>query len=191
MSNNIHFSERFLNKMLPRGCDLGREVTGGKVAVSGYDVAAALGFGELSPAAYYLGRAKYCDDNASLQEFAQYLREFVSTEFQYQNWKATDLQIAGIAQLVINEAVFGVLCSRCKGLGYNNVKKGSLISRQTCGKCSGFGVGYLSQRRRSQMTNIPLTSWIRTWEARIQVFYDHVYELDREILFHLKQQLKE
>jgi hypothetical protein len=183
--------EKLLRKMVPHGCDLTHEVVGGKVEISEFDVAASLAYGELPAAAYILGRAKYCDDFRSLKQLTEHIESFVHKEVKINNWIANTDQVSGIANLVISEALFGVLCKKCNGLGYRLKSSKRLGAVETCEKCNGVGTGTLTQRKRANISQIPLTSWIRHWHARVERFYSYIYDLDDKVVSHINKQFVE
>ncbi|MGI0119064.1 hypothetical protein [Zooshikella sp. RANM57] len=180
--------EILLTKMNPKSCVLNERAKVTAVQITGYDIAAALSFGQLSKPAYYFARAKYCDDIQAIKKLEEHLIAFIQCEITMNNWPLGEGSIAGITELVIKEGVYGVRCKKCKGNGNIYTKHTKLSSIEYCSRCNGSGFGALSQRERARTADIPLTTWNRHWERNFQYLLGYVEELNSQLLRHINKQ---
>ncbi|GLS24996.1 hypothetical protein [Marinibactrum halimedae] len=181
-------SEFLLTKMNPKGASWEFSGRGGVVAFTQYDIAAALSFGALPLPAYYLARAKYCEDHQAAESLRAHLLDKIEKESLQQDWKITKDNACGIADLLMAESVFDIQCKACKGLGYLYEKSGSINSSRRCEKCNGSGVGVLSQRKRAAMAKIALTTWHRHWNERLDFLMCYIKELEEHVVKHINEQ---
>ena len=153
-------SVRLLNKLVPHSVSLD-SVGGGKADINACDVAAALGFGNLSGAACDFGFTKYCDDETSAYKLMDYFNAVVNKTALTEQWAQEIGDTRGLAQLMMLEGVYGVQCKKCKGVCSQVQCKENRLEVINCEKCNGTGLGMLSQRQRARIANIPSSSWDR------------------------------
>ncbi|WP_027707714.1 hypothetical protein [Zooshikella ganghwensis] len=182
--------EILLTKMNPKSCVLNERAKVTAVQITGYDIAAALSFGQLSKPAYYFARAKYCDDIQAAKKLEEHLIEFIHCEIVVNNWSLGEGSIIGITELLIEEGVYGVRCKKCKGNGNIYIKHNQLSSVEDCTRCSGSGFGAFSQRERARTANIPLTTWNRHWERNFQYLLGYIEELNSQLIRHMSKQFE-
>lgn len=183
-------SKHLLTKMLPRGVNLTSVGGAGKLEIGRYDVAAALGYGNLSEPAYHLGLAKYCDDAVATTKLFGYFRQLAQCAINSNKWQDAEKRADGLAHLMLMEGVFGVKCKACKGMGSTLKGRAGSMIRKDCEKCRGTGAGSLSQRQRGRIANVPSSSWDRNWKPRLEQLLVEVYDIERQLLCHLKTQFR-
>lgn len=182
-------SAQVLTKMNVHGCNLNFAGKGGVVEITPCDVAASLGFGNLSDPAYYLGLARYCHDPKAEQWMRQYIREKLIVFVEDNRWKLDEWNIHGCVEIVMRESVYGMACQKCGGLGYRYPKPYSDEASGDCKHCEGSGIGQLSERERSRISGISFTTWRRNWKERINNFLAQFAQIDSELHYHIKKRL--
>lgn len=176
-------SEKLLTKLSIKGCDL-NTIRGGNIDITNYDVAAALGYGKLSKPAYYFARAKFCEDSQATQCLLEFFKHYVKKSLNSLKLNDTPKVVSGVCELMVSEAVFGIRCKKCQGLGH--IKKGA--SFMDCEKCTGTGTGNLSQRVRAKTVGVPVTTWHRSWNKHLPEFFSYVDLLQDEVKRHIHYQ---
>lgn len=174
--------------MTARSINLERQKGGGKTKFTCSDVAAALAYGNLSKPAYYLGRAKYCDDKAAEYALVVHLQEKIQQTIIDNKWRDAEGRAKNLALVVLIEGVYGLPCKHCQGSGCIWHNKVYPYSEENCNNCSGNGMGKLSGAKKARMIKISKSNWARTWEARSHHFIRYVSELEMELIKHLQQQ---
>ncbi len=184
-------TEKLLTKMLSRSVVFTGEGYGGKVGITGYDVAAALAYGTLSNPAYHLARAKYCDDKASEDKLLKYFQKKIQRTIGKNKWHNTKGRAKGLAWLVLHEGVYGIPCKACEGRGFLWKRRATKIKDwgKICHQCNGTGVGQLSAGKESAIAKISKVNWIKTWKSRNEEFIQYATELENKALRHLSHQL--
>ena len=176
-----------LNKLVPQSVALD-SVSGGKTEITSSDVAAALGFGNLSPAACNYGLAKYCASKLAANELMAFFNDIIKKQVKTEQWTQGLKSTEGLAQLMMLEGVYGVHCNKCKGRGIAVHCKGGRGISKDCEKCHGTGLGAHSERRRAGIANISSSSWDRHWKLRLNSLLVCAYELEEQLHRHLKYQ---
>lgn len=185
-------SRRLLARMNPHSISPSNINSKTKPLISSSDVAAALAYGNLSKEAYYLGRAKYCDDKISEALLLQHLERKIQYAIQKNNWRDAPGRAKNLAKLVLAEGVYGLTCKRCQGRGYISKQAISNTSdrhARACQSCHGTGFGKFSYDQKAHIINISKSNWARTWEARTLEFIYYVSKLEQELANHLRFQL--
>ncbi len=182
-------SLRVLSKLLPQGVRYDTVGGAGKIEIQPSDVATALSYGNLHPAAHYLALVKYCNDEAAAEKLIHYFESIFKKKIANNEWEKDVKDTRSLATLVVYEGVFGCSCKRCQGKGVELDKKGIIPRHKECSKCEGTGLGTLSQRHRARIANIPSSTWDRHWKKRIDELLSLAYELEHQVTKHLKWQL--
>lgn len=181
--------ERLLTKLTPKEYNLDCVSIGTKLGITAYDIAAALSYGELPQPAYFLARAKYCEDLQAAKHLQDHLVSFISEQVKVKNCSINNDSIKGIAIIIMREAVYGIQCKKCKGLGFKYKNHNKLASIEKCYVCDGTGNSSLSKRERARTANIPLTSWIRNWDNKLFLFFNYINEIEYKLIKHIKKQV--
>ncbi|WP_144395295.1 hypothetical protein [Pleionea sediminis] len=177
-------AEQLITKLSVKGCNLS-SVGRGVTAITNYDIAASLAYGNLPKLTYYYARAKYCEDVLASQNLLVLLNETVREKLCDLNLKFNNEIIAGISKLMLIEAVFGNQCKTCDGLGYA-IEENQI---EVCSRCSSTGINKLSQRKRAEIVGVSLSKWHRDYDKYIPEIYQSIQNLQRDVIKHVYYQV--
>lgn len=168
---------RLLAMMTARGVKIS-VAGGGKVEISRADVAAGMSFASVSVTADRLVRYLYCDDSAQepllLAALVHELRRSVPVErpMLYQ-----------LVRLALAEISSCKPCRSCNGYG--------TVAAQPCEVCCGAGIKSASQRERSAVLNVALSTFQRSYEAHADTVYQYVAAMANGALAALAEQFSD
>ncbi|MET4696712.1 hypothetical protein [Endozoicomonas lisbonensis] len=146
------------------------------------DVASALGAGQLAPLSYYLVRAKYCQDDSSVEPLLALVLKETSALAKANRWQARKDTLQSLAHLACYESLDTQLCKSCGGRGYSQAGK-------ACRVCRGYGRHPMSARARYRMAGIDKRNWERRWLSRYEQLYQALCDAEDCALAHLSHQL--
>ena len=162
-----------LARLCARGLQIVDPIRGGKVEISPAEIAAALGYGALGRAPYYLALAKYCDDGLALLE----LRHAHLAPLLMRTCLVSALPdplLHGLLDLLCAEGLHAPLHGRCQGRG--------------CDGCQGTGVRRQSDRERARLVGVAKTTYQRRWRHGVDRALCTMEAWDQAALGHLYHQ---
>lgn len=166
-------------KMAPHGVMITGQGFGGLAAITGMDVAAALGMGQLSGGAYFFGLLKYCGDEAVESRVRQCIKINVGALAKAWEWKLTDGEFAKLCELTLAEGLSCPVCGLCNGSG--------VVAAKDCERCGGVGRVSRSGRERAAWLGVSETTYRRVWKGRVDDCYRTVVRWETELSEHLKR----
>ena len=146
------------------------------------DVASALSLGKLSPLAYYLIRAKYCQDETCIEQLLPLVQKEATRLAREEKWRTGGDWLLKLSRLACLEALDSMLCKRCSGRGYNLIGK-------ACPTCRSYGRKPMSARGRYQSIGMDKRNWERRWDGRYERLYQVLCNAENKALAHLNYQL--
>ena len=176
-------AEMLFAKMTAKGVNLNGTGGGGGVGmITGNDVAAALGMGNLPKLAYFIARLKLCVDESVRPQLTLEVNRLIATLFYEHKWKSpfddnerTAHFFGKMGQIAIDEVV-GVRCSTCGGRG----KHKGVIHKA----CHGTGIKNLSAYKISDRVGVNESTWRRTWASRYDELTRQLYGAFWEGYYH-------
>lgn len=146
------------------------------------DVASALSMGNLDKMAYYLARAKYCQDGSSVEKLFYLVQQEATRLAKTHQWGSRGETLTSLAQLACYESLDTMLCKSCAGRGYKTNGK-------ECKSCNGYGRKPMSMRSRYLMAGFDKRNWERRWYSRYEKLYQTLCDAENDALAHLSHQL--
>ncbi|QQX80839.1 hypothetical protein JK628_02905 [Shewanella sp. KX20019] len=136
-----------------RGANISGMPRGGKPSLTSEDISGALGMGNLDEGAYLIGRAKWLDDQQAGLKLYEALKKLFMAKHKVNETRAT-----GLARLALFDVLWFKTCPTCKGGGDHFNDEKLLV---TCERCGGVGSVNLTERKQSQISGVPWSTWQR------------------------------
>ncbi len=184
---NMASPEQLLAMMTPKGVSFVGG-GGGVPALTGLDVAAALGMGRLDRLAYLLVLFKFCGDESVRPDLTILINAEIVSLFESLNWDSpfgdadTGLLLENLGQMALAD-VMGVRCKKCNGTAY--------IAAKPCRSCSGSGNHSPSGRQRAARLGLNESNWRRRWSDRYKVIVNKLECAVSRGLYHVIKHVEE
>jgi len=157
------------------------------------EIAGALGMGDLSRAAYYLGLAIFADDNSAVNKLVLAMSPAVEYQLAESGFPADRLR--ALCELAVVEVLWPRRCSDCNGEGVYTapytlcVGHGYQVAAHRCDRCSAKGRVSFTQRDAAKVIGISQVGFRKAWITRANVARAVLASLEDQLLAHVRAQM--